>query len=322
VKCLVTGATGFIGRELCEQLCRLDYELIPLSRYGGQLANGTSSLAVDFSTTPVDSSMCSGVDVVFHLAGIAHTQAIESAYLAVNYQATITLAEAAEAAGVRRFVFLSSVKAMGAADDALARDETACVDPLDPYGRSKMLAENALRDSYRDSAMSVVILRSPLVYGPGVRGNLGTLLRAVSRGLPRPPTGGLRSMIGRADLAAVLIECGTISLTGVRTWIVTDGERYSLRRSFDALTAAVGRAPARAWLPAWCWRLAARAYDIARGRNGNARAADSTLHKLFGDECYDSSAILAATDWRPRQTLEEVMGGASAPSAEPAELSR
>jgi nucleoside-diphosphate-sugar epimerase len=322
VKCLVTGATGFIGRELCEQLRRLDHELIPLSRYGRQLVDGTSSLAVDLSTTPVDSVMFSGVDVVFHLAGIAHTQATESAYSVVNHQATIALAVAAEAAGVRRFVFLSSVKAMGAADDAQVRDESVCVEPVDPYGRSKILAENALRDAYCDSAMSVVILRPPLVYGPGVRGNLGLLLRAVSKGLPRPPPGGQRSMIGRADLAAVLIECGTVSLTGVRTWIVTDGERYSLRRSFDALAAAVGRAPVRAWLPAWCWRLAARAYDVARGRNGDVSGTDSTVHKLFGDECYDCSAILAATDWRPQQTLEEGMSRASAPPVEPAELSQ
>ncbi|MEH6609373.1 MAG: NAD-dependent epimerase/dehydratase family protein [Halioglobus sp.] len=322
MKCLVTGATGFIGREVCEQLGRLDYELIPLSRYGGQLVNGTSSVAVDLSTTPVDSAILSGVDVVFHLAGIAHTQAAELAYSAVNHQATITLAAAAEAAGVRRFVFLSSVKAMGAAEDAQARCETGCVEPLDPYGRSKILAENALRDSYRDSAMSVVILRPPLVYGPEARGNLGMLSRAVSRGLPRPPSGGFRSMIGRADLAAVLIECGTISLAGVHTWIVTDGESYSLQRSFDALAAAGGRAPVRAWLPAWCWRLAARAYDVARGFNGNASATDSTLHKLFGEECYDSSAILAATDWRPRQTLEEVMSRVSSPSVESAELSQ
>lgn len=320
MKCLVTGATGFIGRELCEQLRQLDCDLILLSRYGGQLVSGTSSLAVDLSITPVDSAMFLGVDVVFHLAGIAHTQASESAYSAVNHHATTALAAAAAAAGVRRFVFLSSVKAMGAADDAQARDETACVEPLDPYGRSKILAENALRDSYSDSAMSVVILRPPLVYGPGVRGNLGMLQRAVSIGLPRPPPGGLRSMIGRADLVTVLIECGTVSLTGVRTWIVTDGERYSLRRSFDALAAAVGRTPVRAWLPAWCWRLAAQAYDIARGRNSSG--TDGTLHKLFGDECYDCSAILAATDWRPRQTLEEGMSLTTAPSTEPAELSQ
>ena len=318
MKCLVTGATGFIGRELCEQLCRLDYELIALSRSGGQVVNGTASLAVDLSTTPVDPAMLSGVDTVFHLAGIAHTRAAESAYSAVNYRATVALAKAAEAAGVRRFVFLSSVKAMGAAEHARARDETACVEPVDPYGRSKILAENTLRDSYRDSAMSVVILRPPLVYGPEARGNLGMLSRAVSRGLPRPPPGGLRSMIGRADLAAALIECGKLPLTGVSTWIVTDGERYSLQRSFDALAAAAGRAP-RAWLPAWCWRLAARAYDITRGHAGTA---DSTVHKLFGDECYDASAILAATTWRPRQTLEDVTGGTSVPSVEPVELSR
>ena len=138
------------------------------------------------------------------------------------------------------------------------------------------------------------------------------LSRAVSRGLPRPPPGGLRSMIGRADLAVALIECGILPLTGVRTWIVTDGERYSLQRNFDALAAAAGRAP-RAWLPAWCWRLAARAYDITRGR---ASTADRTVHKLFGDECYDASAILAATTWRPRQTLEDIIGGISVPSAE------
>jgi UDP-glucose 4-epimerase len=102
VKCLVTGATGFIGRELCEQLRQLDCDLILLSRYGGQLVSGTSSLAVDLSITPVDSAMFLGVDVVFHLAGIAHTQASESAYSAVNHHATTALAAAAAAAGVRR----------------------------------------------------------------------------------------------------------------------------------------------------------------------------------------------------------------------------
>ena len=116
MKCIVSGATGFIGRKLCQQLEARGNVVIALSRRGDVLGNGEPTLALDFTVNDPSEDLLCGVDVFFHLAGIAHQQAPESAYEVLNYRATERLAKLASAAGVRCFIFLSSVKAMGSPD--------------------------------------------------------------------------------------------------------------------------------------------------------------------------------------------------------------
>lgn len=300
MKCLVTGATGFVGRQLCQRLAARGDTVIPCSRSGTPLPDGTPTHGLDLGERGLDQDVIQGVDVLFHLAGIAHQHAAADAYHEVNYLATMKLARQAAKAGVGCFVFLSSVKAMGPANTDEARDETRCNVPTDAYGTSKWQAECRLRAEFADSDMRVVILRPALVYGERPRGNLALLVRGVRSGLPRPPAGGGRSMVAVADLVDLLCLLADSPPPGINTWIVSDGETYSTRQLYDLLRQALGRGRARAWLPRWAWRLGARVLDSLRGRPG-----ESTYDKLFGFERYSNASLVTATAWRPQTSLEE-----------------
>jgi nucleoside-diphosphate-sugar epimerase len=302
VKCLVTGASGFVGRRLCQQLAVDGQTVIALSRQGTPLPDGTATLALDLATHEPDGALLSGVDVVYHLAGIAHQQAQESAYQQLNYQATVALARLAAAARVKCFVFVSSVKAMGAPDSVQFRREDDCTVPVDPYSLSKWQAECVLREEFAESAMSVIILRPALVYGPGAKGNLGRLAAGVRRGMPRPPAGGARSMIAVQDLVGLLCKVTNDPAPGVQTWIACGDHPYSVRAIYDLMRTASGKGAGVAWLPRWGWRLGAALLDLL-SPGGN----ESTFDKLFGTELYSNAAVLAHTAWRPSRQLEDVI---------------
>ena len=196
---VVTGATGFVGSHLCAVLRAAGYEVAALGRAEtGELGPGT-----DWSPWLDD-----GVDCVFHLAGRAHVMrdtaaSPAAAYDAVNRGATDALARQAAAAGVRRIVYMSSVKALTEAGADVPADAPAR--PEDDYGRSKLAAELALRAVPR---LEHVILRPPLVYGPGVKGNFIRLIRLVDRGVPLPLASvrNRRSMISLTNLCDAVIH--------------------------------------------------------------------------------------------------------------------
>lgn len=303
MKCLVTGATGFIGRQLCQQLLDRGNTVIALSKSGAPLDNGAPTLAIDIEQIDRRSDVLQGVDVVFHLAGIAHTKAADSAYHALNYQATLRLAQMALIARVRCFIFLSSVKSMGAPPSADVRAENECTERLDAYGLSKWQAEQALRKEFTDQPMSVVILRSALVFGANAKGNLQQLASAVRLGLPRPPAGGSRSMIAVEDMVELLCVIAQNPSSGLHTWIACGANSYSTQAIYDMLREAYGKGRGIGWLPLWAWRMAASLLDI------RSRPTDgSTFDKLFGTELYSNSALLANVDWRPQTRLEDVVG--------------
>lgn len=296
--CLVTGATGFIGRPLCARLREVGVDVIPASRSGAPLANGAPTRVLDLVSP---GAALKGVEAVCHLAGIAHRGAAAEDYRQVNVEATLALARAALAAGVRRFVFVSSVKAMGPAIGSAPRDEAAVRPAVDAYGLSKWQAEEGLRALCADSGMALLIVRPCLVYGPAPKGNLRLLARAARWGAPRPPAGGARSMISLEDLNALLVLLLREGPAGEHTWIAGDGQRYTSRDIHDCLRRALGRDVGRSWLPAAGWRLACRTWDGLRGNRG-----DPTCDKLFASELYDAGAVTRDTGWRPRQTLADV----------------
>ena len=308
MKCLVSGATGFIGRQLCQQLEKQGHVVIALSRRGDVLSNGEPTLALDLTANDPSEDLLSGVDVFFHLAGIAHQQAPDSAYEALNYRATERLAKLASAAGVRCFIFLSSVKAMGSPAVLHMRSESECTVPTDPYGLSKWHAERVLQQAFSDDEMSVVILRPALVYGPDVKGNLRAFSRAILWGLPRPPNRGARSMIAVEDLVALLCVIAQRPPTGLHLWIACDAQSYSAQVIYDLMRQVSGKGRGAGWLPHWAWWLGTQVLDIASGKQSG-----STYEKLFGTELYSNAAVLAATDWRPRVTLEHAIEGIISP---------
>jgi len=300
VKCLVTGATGFLGRELCAHLQQRGHSLLALSRSGRQPLAGCPVRALDLAGAAVDPQLLQGVEVVFHLAGIAHQRADAADYEQVNHLATVALARAARDVGVRCFVFVSSVKAMGESRSVVERSEKDCQLPRDLYGLSKWRAEAALRAEFDGSDMAVRIIRPALVYGVQARGNLRLLARAVQWGLPRPPADGARSMIALPDLVCLLEAVGQSATGGTETWIATDGHSYSTRAIYDMLRERAGKRPGVAWAPRACWRLAARCHDLL------FPTRESIWKKMFATELYSNDAICRALGWRPQLRLEDV----------------
>ncbi len=259
---------------------------------------------MDLAVNDPAGELLQGVDVFFHLAGIAHRQERELAYEELNYRATLRLARLASAAGIGCFIFLSSVKAMGPPTSAAVRSESAGARPLDAYGLSKWQAERALQEQFCDDPMSVVIVRPALVYGANVKGNLQRLASAVRLGLPRPPEGGSRSMIALEDLVELLcVIARRRPPPGVHTWIACGSERYSTQAIYDLLREASGKGRGVGWLPRWVWRAGVHLLDMASGRRD-----ESTYDKLFGTELYSNAAVLRDMDWRPRIRLEDVIG--------------
>lgn len=302
MKYLVTGATGFIGMELCRQICQSGQELIAYSLSGGPLPDGTPTRAIDFRVANLSATDLESVDVVLHLAGIAHQRASPEDYRAVNHRAAVELARQAQLANVSCFVFLSSVKAMGPSGDVRPRTEFDCCLPVDPYGLSKQQAESELNSEFATGSMRVCILRPALVYGLATKANLAQLSKAVGKGLPRPPEEGARSMIGVKDLSVLMLAVAADTNPGVSTFIVTDGEAYTTRRIYDALREARGLKPGVQWCPRWAWWLGSWILDALR------TSSDSTWSKLFSAELYSNDAVVAATGWRPKQSFESLLG--------------
>ena len=284
MKCLVTGAGGFIGSALSRELIARGHSLVLLVRNKPPAVEGAEMLRLELGSEPLPADLLSGVDTVYHCAGIAHQAAGEDDYQRVNHAATLELAAAAEVAGARRFVFLSSVKA--------AESGTA-------YGRWKWRTEQALAAACVDSPMAVTSLRPALVYGPALRGNLRTLVAAVRGHLPRPPDGGNRSLIGLRDLVDVLCLLSERDMSGYSCFEVTDGEEYSTRRLYAAIRSGLGKSAGKAWLPRSGWQLACALLDLLQPSGDEGR-----YRKLFGEELYSNAAVCAALNWQPRYTVE------------------
>lgn len=309
MQCLVTGASGYIGRALVRALVaersavRALVHRSPPSHNKPTSQNAPAQDACE--TVRIDlaqeipSSTFDDVSVVFHLAGLAHSRATAAAYREINVDATARLAEQAAAAGVTRFVFLSSVKA------AIADDPEACV-AADNYARSKLNAERALMKISATTDMEIVVLRSALVYGSAAKGYLHLLERWVRMRLPSPPCGGRRSMIARDDLVQILLRLGQCSIdtpgNAPMALVATDGQCYSARRLHAALVAARHRGP---WLPSppsAAWRWGCHIVDLVSGQ-----ASGSSWARLQGEEVYTSSDFMALCGYAPRFNFEDVL---------------
>jgi UDP-glucose 4-epimerase len=254
VKIVVTGATGFIGRALCRAIVERGDEAVPLDLRIGSLTGG---------------------DAVVHLAGIAHGRAQREELERVNVRLAKQVGEAAAVLGVP-IVHLSSVKVHGETSQVPLREDSP-VTPADAYARSKAKAEEVLRAI---PGLRLAVLRPPLVYGPGVRGNFLCLLRAVALGIPLPLASvrNRRSFLYVGNLVDAIVRC-----LGERgTYLVSDGSSRSTAELCRDVGEALGR-PAKlfpfrpAWLP----------------------------EKLTGALEVDDSAIRARLGWRPPYTAKE-----------------
>ncbi|MCC6611816.1 MAG: SDR family oxidoreductase [Burkholderiales bacterium] len=301
MKVLVTGATGFIGRSLCPALRGRGFAVRAAVR-------GEPALPADIEIAKIDtlgpatrwSAAVSGVDAIVHLAGRAHVLGANGAdeaakVRAVNMEATVHLARAAIRAGVRRFVFVSTAKVHGEQNAGRPWTEQDPPAPQDLYAVSKWEAEQALAELSRTSALEVVVLRPPLVYGPGVKANFLRLLRTVDRGLP-VPLGAIRnrrSLVYVGNLADAIATSIDRPAAANRTFLVSDGEDVSTPELIRRVAAALDRPARLVSVPLWMLRLGARLLG---------RGAD--FERLVGELAVDASAIRRELGWQPPYSMQ------------------
>jgi nucleoside-diphosphate-sugar epimerase len=255
--CLVTGATGFVGSALCRHLLAAGYRVRRVLRQpapGDPSAEHERAETVclgDFCANPAWDEVLIGADVVFHLAARVHVMNDTAPdplaeFRQMNVEVTRQLAEASVRAGVRRFVYLSSIKVNG--EETKDRPFTAEMtpSPADAYAQSKWEAEQTLTQIARSSSMEVAIIRPPLVYGPNVRGNFLSLLRLVRRGLPLPvgSVKNRRSLVYVENLADLLRHC-VVAEAARGVFLISDGEDLSTPKLIRQMAKAMMK---RCWL--------------------------------------------------------------------------
>lgn len=312
---LVTGASGFIGGHVVRALASAGRPVRAMSRRTPPSVDGVEPVIADFLDASRLADLCRGADVIVHCAGHAHAHGARgddaAAHIASNLVATRSLAEAAASAGVGRFVFISSVKAVGPPAAAVA-DEAWPVPPETAYGRSKRAAEDFLADHARRTGMQVTCLRPAMVYGPGSRGNLERMLRGVRAGWfpPLPETGERRSLVHVDDLVAAIVHCVDGGLPPRHVYNVAHPQRHTGAELYDAMRRALGLPVARFRLPAQLLRLAGRAGDLAGWLVPGRVPIDSQIvARLLGPEGHSAAALENDLGWRARVSLEAGLRG-------------
>ncbi|MCG7921867.1 MAG: SDR family oxidoreductase [Candidatus Thiodiazotropha lotti] len=309
-KILVTGANGFVGTHLCPYLLDQGYSVrAALRSRQAAWQVGEQTVVGDISADSDWQQALQGVDSVIHLAGRAHvmresTDDPLSLFRQVNVVGSLRLAEQAMVAGVRRFVYLSSIKVNGESSSAkpLAADDPA--KPEDAYGQSKWEAEQALKDYLANGDMELVIVRPVLVYGAGVKGNLQSLVRWIRNGVPLPLAGveNRRSLVGIDNLLDFLQLCIEHPAAAGEAFLVADGEDLSTPRLIRMLAQAMG-------VKAKLFPLPNRVLRLLGRLSGRSAAID----RLCGDLQVDLDKNRRLLGWTPKQSVEaglrDMIGG-------------
>lgn len=307
MRILITGASGFVGQALVRQLASEDHHHLRAA------LRPTAKLPVDSSTLEKViieelapdtnwSAALEGMEAVVHCAARVHVMNETagdplSEFRRTNVEGTLALARQAQQAGVRRFIFISSIKVNGEETQPgrpFTADDTPA--PADPYGISKMEAEQALRELARNGTMEVVVIRPVLVYGPGVKANFLRMIRWLDKGIPLP-LGGItsnrRSLVALDNLVDLICVCLSHPDAAGRVFLVSDGEDLSTTAMLRRISLALGKSPFLPSIPASWLMLAAR----MMGRPGIAQ-------RLCGSLQVDISKNRDLLGWTPRTTVD------------------
>ncbi len=303
-KVLVTGATGFVGHALCARLAELGYTIRcatrnPLTERGLNRFDTVATGELGPDTDWVQALQ--GISVVYHLAARTHVLRETASdalavYRRINVEGTRALAQAAVRAGVRRIVFLSSIKVTGERTEGHPFTEDTSPQPEDAYGVSKWEAEQALCVAAQDTNLETAILRPPLVYGPGVKGNFLRLMRWVARGVPLPLASltNRRSLVYVENLADAIIAAGNAQAAARKTYLVSDNEDVSTAGLIQSIAAAM--------------RVRSRLFPCPPSllmAGATALGKREEMRRLTGSLQIDSAKIRNELHWSPRFRLAQ-----------------
>ncbi len=307
---LITGANGFVGKALCKAL-QPDYSIRKAMR-NAETGTGKSHqdsspnietvFVGDIKPETCWSAALADVDVVIHLAARVHVMHDHVAdplaeFQKVNLHGTVNLATQAASAGVKRFVYVSSIKVNGEhTPSGRAFKESDSVQPQDPYAISKWEAEQELQTIARNAGIEVVIVRPPLVYGPGVKANFARLLNLVDRGIPLPlgSVRNSRSLVYVGNLADALIACAVHPAAAGQTYLVSDSEDVSTPQLIRAVTTALNRTCRVFPVPIALMRGTAKLI-------GKSAAVDRLTQSLV----IDSAKIRNQLGWQPPYSMAQ-----------------
>jgi nucleoside-diphosphate-sugar epimerase len=300
---LVTGANGFIGRQLCAEIVRRGCQVKTALRRPDLPQNGGEPVIIgqiDGQTNWTEALR--NTDVVIHLAARVHAMHDDAAnpleeFRRVNVAGTEHLARSAAAAGVKRLVYVSSIKVNGdVTSEGTKFTETDNPFPQAPYAISKLEAEQALHRVAAETGLEVVIVRPPLIYGAGVKGNFAQMLKVLAKGMPLPLASvrNLRSLVYVENLVDALIVCATHPAAAGQTYLVSDGEDIST-------PALLGRLGAAMCHPARLFPCHPALLKLA----GRLSGKSDHVERLLGSLQVDSGKIRRELDWTPPHSLQQ-----------------
>ena len=295
---LVTGATGFVGQHLIKRLKLDDYNIKVISR---RPVLGVEVIICDFLKDDIPDNALKDIDIVFHLAGYAHDlksePGIEQTYHKINVGVTVDLLSLSDKHNVKKFIFVSSVKAGGAPIKGNCASEKDQNSPDGIYGETKREAELRILETGRESSMHVSILRPALIYGPKVKGNLQLMIQGIKKGWfpPLPEMGNRRSMIHVDDVVQALLLLVSDQRSNGEIFIVTDGKTYSSRDIYEIMCSTLGKRIPRWTMPQFLFNVIASINPRLRYR----------IDKLLGDECYSSKKI-QSIGFKAKKTLKDM----------------
>jgi nucleoside-diphosphate-sugar epimerase len=305
-KLLITGATGFLGKPLLRELNKQysDNALVPVLRKESSEFNNFDCLVVDGigPLTKWDDKIF-GVDCVIHCAARVHVMndTVEDpleAFREVNVQGTLALAKVAAKSGVKRFIFVSSIKVNGESTTGkLPYKSSDMPSPEDPYGISKAEAEEGLKLIAYESGMDLVIIRPPLVYGPGVKANFAALLKLASTGIPLPfgcINQNKRSMVYVENLISLIVECINNPNAANQTFLVSDDNDLSTKEFVKGLSTGLGKSGLMLPVPNLLFSIA-----------GQLLGKSAVIDRLCGSLQVQINHTKDTLNWQPPYSVEQ-----------------
>jgi nucleoside-diphosphate-sugar epimerase len=303
---LVTGANGFVGSALCQEIASsTNWSIYGTMRSHQQtiaLLPTVRPIIIDsLTSTNSYQKILSEIDCVVHLAARVHMMKDRAtnplaAFREINTYGTANLAKEAADRGVKRFIYISSIKVNGEeSGNGCAYTEESLPNPQDPYGQSKLEAEQALDRIASETGMEVVILRPPLVYGPKVKANFLQLLRIVKKGVPLPLSSinNARSLLYVGNLVDAILTCLSHPNAAGQTFLLSDGEDLSTPELIRRLAKAM-KQPDRLFPvpPSFLKKI------------GKLTGKSTTVERLLGSLTIDNSKIQQTLNWKPPFTVD------------------